>query len=202
MNRWLFGSGHGEAVLKPQYGNTDQKDVSFLDFIQTLAVRSITTSPKSTRIPVQKIRQAVEQAQKLYGVEYPLAMRHKIYQFGNDLVIKTQGDELVGASGTHRGNLVMSEIAEIYMRKIEFGNDGLVNRYRIWGHGNDQIVMDPKIRFGEPVFLESGIPAETLYQAVNAEGNAKRAAECYEVAESAIYTAIDFFDYLEPRSAA
>ena len=59
MNRWLFGNNQGGAVLDPQYGD-ESKDVSFLDFVQSLAVRSITTSPKARRIPVQKIRQAVE----------------------------------------------------------------------------------------------------------------------------------------------
>ena len=203
MRRWLFGNSQGDPVLDPEFGVSEEnQDVSFLDFVQSLAIRSITTSPKSSRIPIQKIRQAVEDAKAMYGIQYPLAMRHKVYQLGNDLVIKTRENEIVGVSGTHRGNKVITEIAEIYMRKIEFGDDGLVNRYKIWGHGDDQIVMDPKIRFGEPVFLKYGIPAETLFQAVNSEGNVLNASECHEVPQSAIFTAIDFFDHLEPRSAA
>ena len=196
----VFGNNQGEAVLDPEFNN--EKVVSFLDFVQALAIRAITTSPKSRRIAIPKIRQAVEKAKSEYKVDFPLAMQHKIFVFGNDLIIKNRQDEYVGLTGKHSGNKMFTEIAELYMRKLDFGEDGLSNLYRAWGSGKSHIVMNPKVQFGEPVFLKYGLTAHTLFHAVETEGSVANAAKCYEVPESIVYTAMDYFDHLELRSAA
>ena len=202
LGRWLFGNNKGGHVLQPQFGFDSDKSVSFLDFVQALGVRSITTSPKTSRIPVGKIRVAVETAKRIYGIEYPLAIQHKVFVFGNDLVIETPKQELVQVSGRHKGNMVIKEIAELYMRKLRFGDDGFANLYHAWGQGNDEIVMNPQLRFGEPMFPEYGFTVETLFNAVATEGSIGAAAKCYEVPISAVETAIEYFDHLTGRSAA
>jgi uncharacterized protein (DUF433 family) len=199
LSRWLFGSSQGDAVLYPQYGD-DQgcKSVSFLDFVQALAVRSITTSPKALRIPIGKIRQAVDSAKKLYGVEYPLAMQHKVYLFNKELLIRTPDEKIVQTTGGHRGATYFAEIAEFYMRRLEFGPEGIASSYRAWGNDCDEnaIIMDPKLRFGEPMFPAYGFSVNTLFNAVEAEGSVENAAKCYDVPTAAVYTAIEFFDHL------
>jgi hypothetical protein len=39
MNRWFFGDSKGRRVLSPQF-HSGEKLLSFLDFVQTLAIRT------------------------------------------------------------------------------------------------------------------------------------------------------------------
>lgn len=196
LGRWLFGSEQGEAVLYPEF-HDDDKTVSFLDFVQTLAVRAITTSPVSQRVSIQKIREAVNTAQELFGIEYPLAMQHRLYLMGNNLLIKRPDDVLEQVTGRNKKATYFKEIAEVYMSKLEFaGAKGLANIFKPWGQGKNLIVMDPKIRFGEPMFPANGFTVATLCKAVETEGSVENAAKCYEVDKTTILTAIEYYDHL------
>ena len=55
-SRWLYSSGQGESVIDPQFGNSEEKTISFLDFVQTLAIGRLRTD---VRLSLQKIRQAL-----------------------------------------------------------------------------------------------------------------------------------------------
>jgi uncharacterized protein (DUF433 family) len=77
MNRWLFGDARGNSVIKPQIGVIDdEKIITFLDFVQTLAIRAIRQTRK---VPLQKIREAIDQAKRLYRIDYPFAIKHTTY---------------------------------------------------------------------------------------------------------------------------
>ena len=56
MTRWLFGTASGEPVMVPQFG-TEERLVSFLDLVQTLAIREIRNQHK---VPLPKFRQALQ----------------------------------------------------------------------------------------------------------------------------------------------
>src|SRR4051794_24489806 len=71
VRRWLFGD-KGQSVITPQV-ETDEKLVSFLDFVQTLAIRAIR---RRRRVSLQKIREAVAFCQKQWGMQNPFAMQH------------------------------------------------------------------------------------------------------------------------------
>jgi uncharacterized protein (DUF433 family) len=200
LNRWLFGNAQGNAVVAPQINEPNDRVVTFLDFVQMLAVREIRTKHN---VPLHKIRDAVAIATE-HGISYPFAVKHKTFLFGDmsdeghGEVVLEIGGKLLQASGKGKRNLVMPEVAELYMQDLYFDPDsGLANKYYPFGTAtNKAIVMDPKVRFGEPFVYNSGYSAESLWQAYKTEGGIEAAAAAYGVSRSDIESVLRFYDLL------
>lgn len=201
LNRWLFGNRQGQSVVAPEVEETDdEKIVTFLDFVQALAIRAVRSRHK---IPLNRLRQAVVIAQE-NGIQYPFAVAHTTFLFSDqqdqghgDIVLEIDG-KLLQASGTHRRNLVMREIAELYMNDLYFDEQtGLANKYDAWvGRDGQKIVMDPQVRFGEPYLETCGHTAEALWDAYQVEGGIVPASRAFGVEESDVALALAFYDHL------
>jgi uncharacterized protein (DUF433 family) len=196
LNRWLYGDSQGEPVIEPERGR-DDKSVSFLDFVQTLAIRAITQMPKPHRVSLRKVREAVDEAKKRYNVDYPFAMEHTTYLFGNDVIIRRRDDGYVQLTGHAKGNWMLSEVVELYMKRLDYDALGIACKYTAWGEGDSLIVMNPQARFGEPMFPKYGYTASTLWEAVLSEGSVRAAAKTYGVPEDAVEAACGYFDHLQ-----
>lgn len=209
MTRWIFGNRQGAAVVRAQFPpdspDDPDKTVSFLDFVQALAIRAIRTQYK---LPLEKIRQSVDIADE-HGISYPFARPHRTFLFSDkkelghgNIVLELDG-QLIQASGTHRRTQVMRQIAEYYLSDLTFDPDtGLADKYIAFTHGNNRILMNPRIRFGEPFVESCGYTAQTLWEAVQIEGSAEAAARAYEVTANDIETAYRFYDHLMNTVAA
>lgn len=105
LNRWLFGN---KRVLHPQIGSAGEKVVTFLDFVQALAVRAIRTQHK---IALDKVRLAIEVAEKEFQVSFPLARRHTIYLLDRDIQIvpELDGDQNISKPGFGNKGKAMSD---------------------------------------------------------------------------------------------
>jgi hypothetical protein len=204
MNRWLYGNQSGEPVLCPQIEDPDEKIVTFLDFVQTLAIRAIRVQHN---VPLQKIRQAVEVARDHFHIEYPFAMDHTTYLFGNELLIrvgkdKEGTDEFVQASGKHARNRMLTKVIEVYLRDLTFNPEGLAAAYRAFAWKDFEVVMDPAVRFGEPLVKSCGYSAQALWEASLSEGGIENAARAYGVKVREVELACRYFDHLKSNLAA
>jgi len=212
MARWVFSTSHGVSVIEPELGNTEEKIVTFLDFVQALAIRRIR---QERRIPLTKIRDAYFRARDKYGVKYPFALEStRIGLFGppddprrQEIFICLDKDDgevqaYFQLTGKQRDNQLIGEVVRTYAHRLVFDpGTGLALRYIAYPTGGaaaEQIIMDPAIRFGEPYFRSSGYTARTLYDAYRSEGMPERAAEIYGVGKDQIELAIEFFDFLKP----
>lgn len=198
INRWIFGNKQGRQVVTPQLVSDDQKFVTFLDFIQALAIREIRSRHD---VDLEKIRQAVELAENR-GIRYPFAQRHSAFLFGDNIALEIDG-QLIQASGDGRKNLLMKEIAQLYLKDLYFSTEsGLACRYVAWRDENGQIVMNPQFRFGEPVVENCGYTAQTLWEAYEIEGGINAAADAYNVKPGDVEIALRYHDHLLNSSAA
>jgi hypothetical protein len=194
LNRWVFGDSHGEAVISAQIKGEDEKTVTFLDFVQTLAIRAIRT--QYPKISLQKIRKAVDLASEKLGVDYPFAREHKTFIYDErEITLEVEG-HLVALTGKFSQNLLFGPIAELYSTRLTFGDDGLAADFCAWGVGDRSIRMNPKRRFGEPVLIASGYTAHTLWEASIIEGGIAAAARAYGVDEQEVVLACDYYDHL------
>jgi uncharacterized protein (DUF433 family)/DNA-binding transcriptional MerR regulator len=173
----------------------DNKIMSFLDFIQALAIRDIR---RQHNIPLQKIREALEIAKKKYNVDYPFAKEHTTYLFGKDIYISLEKEENpIQLSGKGEGQLAMRKIIELYMKDLCFGSTGFAIEYKpIQG-----IIMNPKFRFGEPLVERVKIPAIVLWEAFQSEGSLEAASEAYGVTIEDVYTASKYIETLDLKAA-
>lgn len=195
--RWFAGLDDERAVIKTYKIVDDQKFINFLDFIQTLAIRAIRIK---TKVPLHKIREAIERAKKDYGVEYPFAMEHvtELALFKKEVFLYLpKREQYAQLTGKGRDNMAFKEVVETYQEKIIFDKlDGLAKQYR----PAQNILMDPRIRFGEPIVESCGYTARVIYDAVNTEGSIKAAARAYGISEEDTRTAHDYIDSLQPAA--
>jgi uncharacterized protein (DUF433 family) len=200
LSRWLFGSSGGKAVLDPQIEG--ERIVTFLDFIQAMAVRSIRNTKK---IPLPKIREGVRIAQEEFGIEYPLAKKHTIFLFNDEVIVNvgdTESRRFLQASGKNKRNYLLTKVAELFVDDIGFDPEGFAAWYKAFEHKSYTIKMDPKLRFGEPMIAECGYSAQALWDAYRSEGGIENAAKVYGVKEGEVETACRYFDQILQKTAA
>jgi hypothetical protein len=197
MARWLFGSARGIAVIDPQFDPRDRL-VSFLDLVQTLAIREIRIQK---RLPLVKFRQAIKSAKDYLHLDHPFARRHCTYLWGEDLVIRSpDNDEFLEASGKYRGQ-VLFPFVETYLEHLDFAEDGLAHLYNIYKSRDVSIIMNPKIRFGEPL-LPSGYSAMNVWESITTEGGIGEAARVHGISKEEVEAAYGFVvDYLGKAAA-
>lgn len=202
MRRWLYGNTMGQAALRPECGPGGEKVVTFLDFVQALAVREIRTQHK---IALNKIRDAVDRAEDQYGVTHPFARRHTTYLLGREILVQVDVesiDSLTQVSGKRANQTVMRPIVELYLKDLAFGADGLAELYQAYAWRDRMVVMDPRHRFGEPIVADSGYTAQSLWQASITEGGFEAAAEAYGVEPEDVEVAYRYYDHLQGKPAA
>jgi uncharacterized protein (DUF433 family) len=213
MNRWVFGDSQGKPVIERQLRDPSEKAVTFLDFIQTLAVREIRNRYK---LSLQKIRQGVDRARDRYAIEYPLACKHTIYLFSDqrgeghgEIVIRLPAEkadieeQYVQLTGKAKGNLMIIPVVEMFLQDLRFDpKTGLASEYSPLAHNGASIVLNPHRRFGEPVVEPGGYTAEALWHATNTEGGMEAAAEAFGVSLSEVELANKYYDMLIPGRIA
>ena len=212
ITRWVFGTAKGEAVIEPEIPDVNEKIVTFLDFVQALAIRRIR---EERRIPLNKIREAYCRARDEFNVDYPFAMDStRIGLFGPPDNPKGQeiyicvGEDEEGAkrwfqlTGKKHGKQLIAEIVRTYAKRLHFNQDHVATSFVPFETPEGRVTMNPSVRFGEPFLEKCGYTARTLFDAYRSEGDIKRAARIYGVETTDVELAVDFFDYLMPTCAA
>jgi len=202
LSRWLFGDNQGDRVIRPELSNSEKKTVTFLDFVQAMAIRAILVN--HPKVSLQSIRSAVEYAKSHFGYDYPFAMKHTTWLLNdNRILIQATNGELVETNRKHHDQRVMHEIVETYLQDLCWDDQtGIANKYIAHRDGKRQAVMDPKIRFGEPIINSCGYTAFALVSAVQSEGSRDAAAYAYGVDIKDIDFACAYFDRLQGNLAA
>ncbi|HUY33927.1 MAG TPA: hypothetical protein VMV69_14365 [Pirellulales bacterium] len=216
MKRWVWGSSKGAAIINPQL-DPSEKLITFLDFVQMLAVRSVRVCEKS--ISVQRIRKAHDSARDRYNVTFPLARQHKLFLFGPrekptlcELVIRLNdiaepSGEYVVLTGNTAGNRMISEIAEPFMMGLRYDGGELPIEYQAWPLGGKEtdgrrIIISPHHSLGEPFLPSCGYTARALWDAVKSEGGIDHAAKVYDIDIEDVQLVYEYFDYLLGTDAA
>ena len=226
MTRWIHGTKQGASVVEAQVRDTDDKIVTFLDFVQALAIRRIRNERPG--ISLQKIRQAYETAKKDFKVDYPFALesthiglfgppdRENLQEIwlcvGQDdegakkyfqLTGRQRKNQLIGeVVRTYASRLLFDETSKLAMRYFPFPTSPAGGRIAGGPSAEKRIVMEPGVRFGEPYIESSGYTAQTLFDTYQSEGSVERAAEICGVDLAEITLAIEYFDYLQTKPNA
>ena len=162
VRHWLGEERDHPAVIKRQF--PDEGIVTFMELMELHFIRLF----RREGVSLQTLRRAAAEASKKFRTDHPFAVKR----------FDTNGVSIF-ATLTHRetngqvveelrhGQLVFEQIIRPFFRKIEYHTDGA----RYWPmEMSGRVVLDPARRFGHPIDAETGVPVETIIDALRADG--------------------------------
>jgi hypothetical protein len=118
-------------------------------------------------VPLQRIRPALAQLEKEFGVQHALASK-RLYTDGAEVLFdyaQNGGDPDAARAArelvvVRNGQRVFSDVVEAYLRRIEFGKDGYARLIHLPAYQVADVVVDPTRGFGQPIFARGGARLE------------------------------------------
>lgn len=194
LERWFLGNSSGERVFSPIHSD-GQKTISFLDFVQALAIRDLRRIHK---LSLHKIRFALQKAEQDYGITDLFARKHSTFLFDKDIFIFPEGSGLPVQISGKQADQIALKIVEPYLKDISYdATSGLAQTYQAFKFGEVTISMNPQKHFGEPIFEDCGYTALSLWEALKTEGSFEAAGEAYGVTAQHVEAAFKYFDHLD-----
>ena len=173
VQRWVYGDRHGQAAFVPEVPDHNGCLVTFLDLMQAMAIREIRAQK---RVSLQKIRGTVEFA-RTRNLNFPFALKHTTYVFGDDVVIRLDDGSLIQATGKYKQNALMEPVVYDYLDEVGFNSLGLAFEYVPLRRAHRSIKLTPALNYGAPTVFPCGYTVATLVDACNSEGGHERAAD-------------------------
>ena len=141
------------------------------------------------RIPPQKLRIAIRYLEETFDSRHPL-LAESMLTDGVSIFVEQAGTLI---SATRSGQLAMRQLMEAHLRRIDQDVDGLAIRlYPFVRHDPNTprppamlpdepriISLDPRVRFGRPVIVETGIPTEEVAERFRAGDTVQQLADEY-----------------------
>jgi len=132
-----------------------------------LAEGLVLTAIRHGGVPLQRIRPALAQLEKEFGVQHALASK-RLYTDGAEILFdySENGDDPDAARAARdlvvvrNGQRVFSDVVESYLRRIEFGKDGYAKLIHLPAYQTADVVVDPTRGFGQPIFARGGARLE------------------------------------------
>lgn len=183
LRSWVRGRHYpteaGRRYFKPVISLPDPRfgSLSFINLVEAHVLEAIR---RKHRIPLPKVRSAMDYVQRRFGSEHPLA-KQKFETDGVDLFVSRFEDLIAASEG---GQLAMRELIKVRLRRIEHDASGLAARLYPFTrqNGADQpkfVVIDPLISFGRPTITGTGITTSILAERYKAGDSMDALAEDY-----------------------
>ena len=133
--------------------------IPFVGLVEAMVLAAV----RRSGAPMQRIRPALKSLEQEIGLRHALASR-RLYTDGAELLY----DYAEKQSGTRESKLVMhlvvvrsgqgvfTEAVMEYLRRIEYAPDGYAYRIRVPAYTRAEVVADPEMSFGSPIFVRGG----------------------------------------------
>jgi uncharacterized protein (DUF433 family) len=145
-------------------------------------------------IELPAVRAAVEHVRKNLGLERPL-IHQVFYTDGRHLFIN-ELEKRVIVNASKRGQLGIWQILNLYVQRIEWDRGGLAARLfpvRASQMNGPRVVIDPKLSFGRPVLVGTGITASVLWHRRRLGENIDAISKDYGLDRGAVEEAISYY---------
>lgn len=142
-------------------------------------------------VPLQRIRSAIDHMRERFGSNHPLAA-FKFDTDGIDLFLEQAGSFI---NVSRHGQLAFKSLLGTYTRRIEWDKSGLANQFFPFVVDETEneprtIVLNPRISFGRPVIVGTGISTAVIAGRFNARDSVPNLAEEYGLKAEQIEEAI------------
>jgi uncharacterized protein (DUF433 family) len=191
---WITKTGR---IIEPLISPADPAS-TMLSFFNLAEAHILSVTVRIHKLKVKAIRNAILElrSEGISNPAHPLLSR-EFYTDGKDLFIKTI-EKTINVS--RYGQLGLREILDSYLERIE--RDELFNPTKLYpAHQLGKVVsILPTVSSGRPIIDSAGIPVASIWNRHKAGDDVESLADDYEIPESQIAGAIDYFERL--RAAA
>jgi uncharacterized protein (DUF433 family) len=196
LSDWFFGRKNREAFRDAEFKGFEDRFITFDEFVEALAIRYL----RKRGFSLSEILDALSFAEAQYGVQNMFS--HPEHRMATDsskhlhLFLANESNPIQVSGKRGKGQQSFNLLVQDYLNFLTFENNKAI-AYRpasILGHN---IAMFPKKSFGEPIIEDVGYSVQTLSDSARAERSTARAADLYEVDESAVKAAVQYWNELE-----
>lgn len=176
LRTWFLGQRGMEPLFTP--ASRRPLTLSFWNLVESSVVGSIRNVHG---ISFQKVRRALRFVEERMEVPRPLITQDFVTD-GVSLFVEQCG-ALVSA--TEDGQLIIRDLVEASLMRIERDEEGLAARLFAWTHDPHEprvVSIDPRVSFGRPTLAGTGITVEALVDRFHAGDTIASLAEDYRVA--------------------
>lgn len=190
VRSWVSRNSIGGAPLVQPAG-VEPTSLSFVNLVELHVMAALR---RHHRIPMQRVRPAVDYLQNELRVEHPLA--HKVLLTDRFSIFTDHLGQLLNLSS--RGQIEMREIVHTYLQRVEHDKEmGLALRLFPFTREERQraptvVVIDPTVSFGRPVVAGSSVRTEVIVDFFNSGETIADLAEEYRLAPYQIEEAVRY----------
>jgi len=201
LHKWLVGHSYrtlgGKRLARPVVTPAGRSPLglSFWNLVECSVVAAIR---RTHGVSLQKLRRALTYVEKHLQVKRPL-IRERFATDGVHLFVEHVG-KLIAVS--QHGQIAIRELVEASLKRIECDANGLAARLFPWSHQPTEprvVSVDPRVSFGRPVLVSTGIPVETILGRFRSGETIEQLAADYRVREDQIESVVRWA--LEPAAA-
>ena len=191
LRQWLYGRYlPGGRVSKPLVKPVNASQ-HLLSFVNMLELHVLSGIRRDHKIPMGKIRQAVDELEKQFKSAHPLIDQAMVTD-GTYIFVEEIG-ELVNLNKA--GQRAMRDILSTHLKRIERDAEGLAVRlYPFTRRPTDDapkyISIDPLVAFGRPVIAGTRIPTVEVAERYKAGDSIEDLLREYDASEAQIHEAI------------
>lgn len=197
VRSWVFGRRYpteaGEKTFHPLLKIADPKTpaLSFHDLVELHVLGAIR---REHQVHMPAVRKAIAFLRKTFDTQYPLSSRAMLTD-GKDLFIEHYG-KLVSVS--EQGQMALKEVLELYLKRIDRSPSGLPIRLFPYTRADirqappKSIVIDPRVQFGRPCLVGTGITTSIIVERYRAGESVQELANDYRCETHGIEEAIRY----------
>lgn len=135
-------------------------EVPYIGLAEGLVLAAI----RKSGVPLQRIRPALAQLKREFGIEHALASR-RLYTDGAEVLFDyatTDGVDADAADAAkdlvvvRNGQRAFNDIIASYLRRVEFASDEYPWLVGLPAYRTAHVVVDPRRGFGQPLFVTGG----------------------------------------------
>jgi uncharacterized protein (DUF433 family) len=194
LRSWTVGRTYrtrrGPTDFEPliKLPNPDQARLSFSNLVEAHVLRALRTRHE---VPIRAVRQALTYAEEQLGLER-LLLSDELLTSAGDIFLERYG-QLINL--TKSGQIAVRRLLEAHLERVDRGSEGLPTRLFPFLTGDlataaRLIVIDPKVSYGRPTIVSSGISTEAIVGRIDAGEAVADLADDYGLSADEIEAAV------------
>lgn len=160
VHEWARGRKRSNPLITVFAARGREATVPFIGFAEAYVLSAF----RRARVPMQRIRPAIEVLRDTIGVEHALASE-KLFTDGAEVLYdyaSRRDQDLLELTVVRTGQHQFTEVVKDYLQRVTYGSDGWATQLRLPTYSRADVVVDPQRAFGLPLMVHGGARVEDL----------------------------------------